>query len=188
MRIHNIFFPILLFTLNSFAGTQYDLALQDTLVEFFAVGKPSLLKINGTGGKLRGQIEIDGNQFKGDYKVNLNDLTTGIDMRDHHMKEKYLETGKFPEASFKITKIALPVDFLKQKKAFTSVPFEGKMTIKGVEKDVNGTADIDCTSEPLIAKTEFKTQITPYGIDVPSYMGIKVADEVTIKTSMKLKK
>ena len=173
---------------ESFRVEKFDLAQQETSVEFLAVGKPSLLKINGTGGKLVGQIEIEGGKISGEFKVALNALTTGVDLRDKHMKEKYLETGKFPEATFTISKINLPVDFVAQKKLFSKVPFEGKMKIKGSEKDIQGLADVDSSSSDIVAKTEFKAQLSTFQIEIPSYLGIKVADEVTILTSMKLKR
>ena len=49
-------FKILLFLVpTTWAAVQVDLTKQTSEVEFFAVGKPSLLKINGTGGKLIGK-------------------------------------------------------------------------------------------------------------------------------------
>jgi polyisoprenoid-binding protein YceI len=173
---------------GSLVVQKFDLSQQNTSVEFLAVGKPSLLKINGTGGKLVGQIEIDGGKISGEFKVYLNALSTGVDLRDKHMKEKYLETGKFPEATFTISKINLPNDFVAQKKLFSKVPFEGKMKIKGSEKDIQGLADVDSSGANIVAKTEFKSQLSTFQIEIPSYLGIKLADEVTILTSMSLKR
>lgn len=173
----------------AFAAQKYDLSKQETSVEFLAVGKPSMLKINGTGAKLSGQIEVSGNQISGDCTVALNQLTTGIDLRDKHMKEKYLETAKYPEATFTISKIDLPLDFVNQKKSFSAVPFEGKMKVKNVEKEVRGLADVDTSTANLIkVSTEFKSQISSFQMDIPTYLGVKVADEVTVKTTMQLKK
>ena len=173
----------------TFSAEKFNLAQQETHVEFQATGKPSMLKINGIGGKLAGNIEIESNQIKGEFIVAVGDLTTGIDLRDKHMKEKYLEVSKFPEASFNISKIALPADFMVQRKVFSAIPFDGKIKIKNVEKDISGLADVDTTDGIVIkVSTEFKTQISQFQIDIPSYLGIKVADEVVVKTSMNLKK
>ena len=197
MRLFKLaFFSFLISSLSSGAEKsvaasvpeKYDLSKQETSVEFLAVGKPSLIKIKGDGAKLSGNIEIVENQIKGEFKVPLKDLTTGIELRDKHMKEKYLQVDKFPEAIFTISKIDLPNDFFAQKKIFSAVPFAGKINIKGVEKDIQGIADIDTTTNIVDVKTEFKAQISSFQIDIPSYVGIKVADEVTIKTIMKLKK
>ncbi len=181
-------FKILLFLiLTTWAAVQVDLAKQTSEVEFFAVGKPSLLKINGTGGKLIGNLELDKNQIKGRFKVNLDEFTTGIALRDEHMKEKYLETKKFSEAWLEIEKIELPENFLAEKKVYSGVPFQGKLSLHGVEKSVKGTADVDTKKDIPSVSTEFKVLVSDFKIDIPSYLGIKVADEVTIKAKMNLK-
>ncbi len=48
-----------------------------------------------------------------------------------------------------------------------------------------------CLKEELIQRkinfsTEFKVLVSDFKIDIPTYLGIKVADEVTIKTRMNL--
>lgn len=177
---------ILLLIPMSWAAVQVDLAQQKSDVEFFAIGKPSLLKINGTGGKLIGNLELDKNQVKGRLKVNLDDFTTGIDLRDRHMKEKYLETAKYSEAWIEVDKIDLPENFLTVKKVYSAVPFQGKLSLHGVEKPIKGTADVDTSKDSPSISTEFKVLVSDFKIDIPTYLGIKVADEVTIKTRMNL--
>lgn len=170
----------------SFAAVKVDLSQQKSEVEFFAVGKPSFLKINGTGGKLNGKLELENNQIKGRFAVKLDDFSTGIAMRDQHMKEKYLETAKYADAWIEVEKIDLPSDFLKTKKIYSNVPFEGKMSLHGVEKPVKGIAEVDTNKDAPSVSTEFKVLVSDYQISVPTYMGIKVADEITIKTRMSL--
>lgn len=177
---------ILLLIPMSWAAVQVDLSQQKSDVEFFAVGKPSLLKINGTGGKLVGNLELEKNKITGRLKVKLDEFTTGIDLRDRHMKEKYLETAKFSEAWIEVEKIDLPEDFLSVKKVYSAVPFQGKLSLHGVEKPIKGTADVDTTKDAPSVSTEFKVLVSDFKIDIPTYLGIKVADEVTIKTRMNL--
>jgi polyisoprenoid-binding protein YceI len=177
---------LLLIPMSWAAVQQVDLSQQKSDVEFFAVGKPSLLKINGTGGKLIGNLELEKNQIKGRLKVKLDEFTTGIDLRDRHMKEKYLETAKFSEAWIEVEKIDLPEDFLSVKKVYSAVPFQGKLSLHGVEKSIKGTADVDTSKDGPSVSTEFKVLVSDFKIDIPTYLGIKVADEVTIKTRMNL--
>ena len=47
-----------------------DLANQDTKVTFLAIGKPSLMKISGTGGKILGEIQAIAKSIKGNISVN----------------------------------------------------------------------------------------------------------------------
>jgi len=41
------------------------------------------------------------------FDVDLNTLDTGIGMRNNDMKEDFLETGKYPSATFKLTSSSL---------------------------------------------------------------------------------
>lgn len=165
-----------------------DLSSQESKVEFLAIGKPSLLKINGTGGKLKGQIQFTNLIVSADCTVALDGITTGIGLRDEHMKNKYLEIGKFPEATLKISELKIDKDFLKEKGIQKNIPFKGKLKIHGSESDIEGTADIDSDDKNISIQAKTKTNITAHKIDVPSYLGIKVADEVEIKVDLKIKK
>ena len=44
------------------------------------------------------------NEISGMAKVDLNKLDSGIELRDEHLKEKYLHTKKFPDAMILINK------------------------------------------------------------------------------------
>ena len=166
----------------------FDLSTQESKVEFFAVGKPSMLKINGVGGKLAGTIELAGMHAKGDFIVPLELITTGISLRDEHMKTKYLETKKFPEAVLKISKIKFDKDYLKESGSQKDVPFSGKLNIHGNESDVTGLADIESDGKGISFKASTTTSIAAHKIELPTYLGVKVADEITLKVDLKIKK
>ena len=58
----------------------------DSSAEFLAVGRPSMIKINGTGGKVQGKFALDGAKSIGEITLDLRDFTTGMQLRDKHMK------------------------------------------------------------------------------------------------------
>ncbi len=165
-----------------------DLSTQESKVEFVAVGKPSLIKINGTGGKLKGTLTIHDSKVDLEAIVPIASLTTGIELRDDHMKTKYLESGKYPDAKLVISDLKMEKNYFTEKFSQKNVPFKGKLSLHGQESDVEGFADIesDESSVAIIAKT--KTNITSHKIDLPTYLGIKIADEVVITTELKIKK
>ncbi|MBK7889972.1 MAG: YceI family protein [Bdellovibrionales bacterium] len=72
------------------------------------------------------------------------------------------------------------------KKIYSAVPFQGKLSLHGVEKPITGIAEVDTTKDSPSVSTEFKVLVSDFKIDIPTYLGIKVADEVTIKTRMNL--
>lgn len=166
----------------------FDLATQESKVEFNAVGKPSMLKINGTQGKLTGKVEVNGQAVNGEFVVPLDSVTTGISLRDEHMKKKYLETEKYPNAILKIKDLKLAKNFLKEIGSQKGVPFVGTLNIHGNESPVEGTADIEANDKIISIVAKTKTNITAHKIDLPTYLGVKVADVVDILTELKLKK
>lgn len=191
MRKLFILFGTFIFTLSAYAEVStkvIDLVGQESKVEFLAIGKPSLLKINGTGGKLKGKIEVSGTKVTGQLSVALDLITTGLNLRDEHMKNKYLEIAKFPEASLQISELQLEKNLFTISGSQKGVPFKGKLKIHGVEKDIEGFADVDSDEKVVSISAQTKTSISAHQIDLPSYMGIKVADEVQITTQFKLKK
>src|SRR4051812_9417558 len=102
--MRSIFFPAcyLFFSSLALAAGSFDSQLipADGSTEFLAVGKPSFLKILGKGKGPEGTLKVVDGQASGAFTVHLSDLTTNNDMRDHHMKEKYLEVSKYPSAEF----------------------------------------------------------------------------------------
>ncbi len=195
-----IIFPVLcsiFLTINASAAPainsqavakSFDLSTQESNVEFTAIGKPSLIRINGTGGKLKGSVSFANLIIAAEFIVPLDTVVTGVSLRDKHLKEKYLETDKFPEAILQITDLKTTTDFLNHEGAQKDLPFKGNLKIHGQESPVEGTADINSDQKNIFVHAQTKTNITAHKIDLPNYLGIKVADEVEIKVDFKIKK
>lgn len=177
----------LLFTSLGFSKV-FDLSKTESRVEFLAIGKPSALKINGTGGKLVGQITIENLKVSGSFAVPLSTLTTGISLRDEHMKTKYLEIEKFPNAELEIQELTLPQDIFSQSVKFENLPFKGMLRIHGIAKPVMGTALIDSKPNTVSIVAKLTTNISAHEIALPSYLGIKVADEINVTSEFTLPK
>lgn len=143
------------------------LVLKNSDVTFLAVGSPGFLEIEGTDGKLTvGDATIEGSIVKGTLKVKLDDMTTDMDLRDRHMKTKYLETAKYPWAVLKLD----PTDLKSGK-------FSGTLTLKGQTKKVTGKLGV--TGGQISASFSISMEDFP-AIGVPSWLGVTVADEVQI--------
>ena len=155
---------------------------QSGAVTFEAVGKPSFLKIKGQGEGPSGNIQID-KSITGEFKFKLDTLNTGISLRDSHMKEKYLEVAKHPEAQLKLQEVK---DWSVEKGEAQAVPFKGSLTIHGVEKPVTGTVDIKKKDAGYSVVANFETKISLYAIDLPSYAGVTVADDVKVSVKTDL--
>ena len=148
-------------------------------VLFDAVGRPSALKIHGKGIAPRGQIVIEDGLASGDLVFDLETLDTGIKLRNEHMKQKYLETSKFSQAKLTLTKLSVPAA-LKADSKIDAAPFEGVLSLHGVQKPVKGMAKLARASNQLSIDANFGLKIVDYGINSPTFAGITMAEDVQI--------
>lgn len=153
-------------------------------IKFLATGKPGFLKIRGEskGQPPKGTITVEGGQATGKLEFDLNQFSTGISMRDEHMKEKYLEVKKYPTATLTLKPLAvtdaeLKSDFKKD--------FQGSLLLHGVSKDVAGTLNYKASDKSVTAN--FALKVSDFKIDIPKYMGVVVSENVDVETQMTFK-
>lgn len=157
-------------------GTTYSIDSEATSVKFHAKGKPGFLNILGENAKSTGSFQSVDGHWTGEVSVDLTTITTGIDLRDSHMHEKYLETNKYPSATLKLESVNI---------SGSDCEFSGTLRIKDVEKSVSGQCPLSQLDDKQIkGLIEFTFKINDYPIGVPSYLGITVADTVTIKADL----
>lgn len=192
MALKTNLFAIIFFILSPPHGlaATYEVVPGESSAEFLAVGRPSMLKIRGKSASPSGKIELNGAAATGLISVDLDQFETGIDLRNRHMKEKYLQTGSPNNkiAKIKITKIALPTDAPNKGGKFTNIPFTGILSLHGVDREISGTANLELSASNLLATAKFSIQLGDYKIDIPSYAGVKVAENVEIEATIKAKK
>lgn len=143
------------------------MAQGDRDVIFKAVG-PGGLGIEGKGSDI--SVLEQGNNLA--ISVGLATLKTGIDLRDRHMKEKYLETSKFPRATFTVDKSQLKLP--------GEADAEGKLTLHGVTHPAKVHYAAKGTNKQLTITGSLRLNMKDYGIDVPSYLGVTVKPDVTV--------
>ena len=184
----NIFLLFFFFAATSHAAVSFVIDPQTSETEFLAIGHPSSIKIKGSHAKPEGKIVLANNgSVNGLVKINLEEFDSGIGLRDKHMKEKYLEVGKsdYKTATLTLTKIDLPKDFWKNPHAIDTT-FVGKLHLHGHEKDVSGQMSLSSVSgQAAQGDAKFTVALPDYGISVPSFSGITVAEKVDINVNFK---
>lgn len=132
-----------------------------------------LMTIAGEGGKVDGTVEVgaDG-KAAGELVCDVGAFKTGIDLRDKHLHEKYLGSGK---AMLKLDSVkATAEDF----------DWTGQLTIKGETKPVKGKGRLK--GDDLWAK--FDVKLTDYpAIGAPAWEDVAVADLVVVVVNAKAK-
>jgi polyisoprenoid-binding protein YceI len=121
--------------------------------------------------------------LSGELSVDLSTLDSGIELRNMHLRDKYLEVGKGAEfASAVLSGVRLD-------KAGTSTfrgqtPFAGTLLLHGVRRPVAGQADLRSEGNDVRVVASFPLHVDDYGIAAPRYLGVGVKNEVQVKVSL----
>lgn len=119
--------------------------------------------------KATGSAALTGNKVSAkNIIVDMKSMTTGLDLRDDHAKNKYMEVSKYPEAVL--------IEASGENGKGT-----GKLKFHGKENPVSGTYTIQGGK---ILNAQFKIKMSDYGISDISYKGIGVEDEVKIEVQV----
>jgi polyisoprenoid-binding protein YceI len=153
-------------------------------VSFKAIGRPSALKIHGKGDAPKGAITVEGGKVTGKSTFDLTSLDTGIKLRNTHMKEKYLETEKYPQATLTITEMAAPEGFDKPDFKADDLPFKGAMALHGVERPVEGEARLERKGDSMEVETDFSLKTSEFNIPTPSFAGITLAETIDVNVKI----
>ena len=106
--------------------------------------------------------------------VSFDRLTTGIALRDRHMREKYLETAKYPSAELTVDRAALKLGSDAQADA------PATMKIHGQSRPVTIHYVSHRDGKAMHVTGSVHVEMTDYGIEAPSYLGVKVKPGVDI--------
>jgi len=137
-------------------------------VSFFAKGSPGALDIEGKSAELA--ISDDGTTLT--CTVGLTHLYTGIELRDEHMRDKFLEVGTFPNATLSIARadLQLPTDLGQS----TQGTVQGSFTAHGVTKPVTISYSLKKSKTGYAVDASFDYNASDFGIAIPSYLGITI--------------
>jgi polyisoprenoid-binding protein YceI len=151
----------------------------DPHVGFEASG-PAGMKINGTTADLAVSEDVGGHVI---VIVPLSNLTTGIALRDHHMKEKYLEVAKYPAATLTIARAALNLPAPGQK---VEGDAPATLVLHGQTRPVSVHYDAKAEDGAFSTRGKFRINMNEFGISVPSYLGVTVKPDVDVSASFRV--
>jgi polyisoprenoid-binding protein YceI len=143
--------------------------------------------IRGTSSNLSGQIDFKQNII--DFYVDLATVTTGVRLRDEHMRENYLETSKFPFAEF-TGKFTAAQDFMTIARVATRdtqlVKIEGNFTIHGITAPLQTDGKVYIRDNAIFVSASFDVSLAAHQIKIPPILAKKVAAEQRVTVKAKL--
>jgi polyisoprenoid-binding protein YceI len=110
------------------------------------------------------------------FEVDLASIDTGIGLRNRHLRDNYLETDKYPFASYagKITKATAHDD-----DSF-SITTTGLFKLHGVEKEIEVNGLISKTDTGYKAESQFSVKLDDYNIERPQVMMLKIGEVIQL--------
>lgn len=127
-------------------------------------GKTSELSVAESSGKIH-------------FVVPLANVDTGISLRNKHMREKYLEVGKYPNAELVVDRSALNVPPDGQTSTGSVV---GSMTIHGQTRPVTVRYSARRAGASFAISGQVPLDVRDFGIRIPSYLGVTVKPNVEV--------
>lgn len=143
-------------------------------VDFKATG-PAGLKINGHSNTV--QVSDDDKNIT--ITVPLGALDTGIALRNSHMKDKYLEVGKYPNAVLVVPKTSAGYP------NGGSNNSTGNLTLHGVTKPTAFHYDVKKEGGEFVVSGTLHVNMTDFKIEQPSFAGATVKPDVEIAVAFR---
>lgn len=97
-------------------------------------------------------------------------------LMQEHFNENYLESHKYPDASFK----GILAGFDQQQKGKQKVKAKGVMTIHGVSREIEADGYIEFKPKTVNIEAKFPIKVADYNIEIPELLFYKIAEEVEV--------
>jgi len=158
------------------AGTAQKLFTRNARIQFDSdtpLEKIQAINKSGTGG-------LDTETGQMEWKVLIKGFVFEKALMQEHFNENYLESDKFPSATFKGELVNLKVlNFAKN--GIYSAHAKGKMTIHGVTKDIELPGTLLVGNGNVQIASNFKLLCADYDISIPGVVRDKIAREISVK-------
>ncbi|MFK7832045.1 MAG: YceI family protein [Winogradskyella sp.] len=105
-------------------------------------------------------------------------------LMEEHFNENYIESETYPKATFKGKLIDF--DFSKLDENVTDVVIDGKIMLRGKEKDIRTTLKMNKVDDLVMIKGSFVVSPDDFDIDIPNIVKNKIAKEIIIALDFNL--
>lgn len=148
------------------------------------VSHSTLEDFTGTSDYLVGQVNLS--DAKVDFYLDLSTLSTGVELRDEHMQEEFLETNKYPFAQFSGKLVS---SFDPASPDTQDVRVKGTFKIHGVSREVEVKGQMARSGHHLYVHANWQLQLPDYDIQIPRVLFMKVSktQQLSITAHMDVK-
>jgi polyisoprenoid-binding protein YceI len=152
-------------------------------IRFFS--SASLEDIEAHNRQVNAALDLETGDFV--FRVLVRSFEFEKALMQEHFNENYMESHKFPNASFqgKISNLS-EIDF--NKNGTYEATVEGKMTIHGVTKDIVEKGTLTMKDGTIEAYSQFNVKVADYDIKIPKTVVNNIAENIQVTVDVKLEK
>ena len=118
------------------------------------------------------------------FLVPINRFQFEKDLMKEHFNEKYMESGKYPNGTFK----GIFSGFDLKKPGIQRVKASGVLTLHNVSQKVEVPGEVQIKGDQLIMDATFTVRLKDYKIKIPQLLWQNIAEEVEVTVHFEFKK
>ena len=111
------------------------------------------------------------------FSITVKDFHFDQSLMEEHFNEKYMESDKYPKATFQGKVKGLDASVMS---VVQEVKASGKLTIHGITREVEIPGTLQNLDGKWFLKSKFKVKLEDYKIDIPKLLWEKIAEEVDV--------
>ena len=157
----------------SYVATAQKYMTRNGVITFYS--KTPLEDIKATNNQAYAVIDAGNKNLA--FTLLLKGFLFAKELMQQHFNEKYVESDKYPKASFTGSYTG-DVDLAKDGTYNATV--KGQLTLHGVTKPVEAPATMQVQNGKLIGKCDFKISPADYDISIPSLVKDKIAKQLDV--------
>lgn len=172
-----VFFTLVVMSI-AVSGQAQKYVTKNGFIKFYS--DAAIEKIEAMNRQVNAAMDITTGDFV--FRVLMKSFTFEKALMQEHFNENYVESDKFPNATF-LGKIINIKDVNISKDANYPVNVEGKLTMHGETKQVSEKGTFEVKEGKLIGKAKFNITLSDYKISIPntSVNNISKTIEITIE-------
>jgi polyisoprenoid-binding protein YceI len=168
---------ILLISIGDLAAQKY--TLEKSHITFFS--NAAIEDIKADNNKASGIFNGDNNEIV--FSIPINEFQFNKSLMQEHFNEKYMESDKYPKATFQ----GKLHDFDKGKTEAQPARASGKLTIHGVTNEVEIPGTIEKQNDKWVMKAKFMVKLVDYKITIPQLLWQNIAEQVEVSADFVFK-
>jgi polyisoprenoid-binding protein YceI len=162
---------LLILLLCPFTSWGQKIVSNKSTVTFFSDGV--IEDITATTSKTTGIIDLSKKEFA--FSLPIREFEFEKSLMKEHFNEKYMESEKYPKATFLGT-----IQNFSDAAETQEVNAVGKLTIHGVSKDVEIPARMRKSGNGFLVNAKFMVKLADYDIEIPQLLFQNIAEEVEV--------